>query len=244
MGNNKTALFRRHLFSPLVPIGIFAILPLIQGCAQFKPPTESSAKKTSSSSHCEIDNGEDRDDQILKKKGRGGYFYTYLDKEGSTISPASGDVKMERGGQNSNYAIHFHGKIAQGEDVFAGLGFTFTEPKRAYDASYYRGIVFYAKRGKNSTSALRLKIPDGNTDPDGKVCKDCYNDFGIDFQLQDKWTRYEVAFADLKQETDWGTPRPPHIQTNKLFGIQWQVTHAGSNYDVWIDNIAFLGCNK
>jgi hypothetical protein len=88
---------------------------------------------------------------------------------------------------------------------------------------------------------LRVKVPDANTDPDGKICSDCYNDFGLSFELSDEWTRYTVNFKDLKQEEGWGDPRPPSSATDKLFGLQWQVSTPNAEFDVWFDDIRFEG---
>src|SRR5262245_5649572 len=77
-----------------------------------------------------IEDCEDRNDQILVRQGRGGYTYTYLDTLGSTIEPPESNFRMERGGANSKYAIHIHGKVANaGEEVYAGLGMDFRNPR-------------------------------------------------------------------------------------------------------------------
>jgi endoglucanase len=218
---------------------------LAAGCAQFRPPA-SGAAETAASSSCtdeaRIEDAEDGDDQIVTRSGRGGYLYTYKDDKGTTIAP-SGDFSPSSGGANgSGSALHASGKLGDGGDMYAGLGFGFTEPKQPYDASRWRGIAFWARRGKDGPAMLRLKLPDANTDPDGKVCKDCYNDFGVDFELTEEWTRYVVDFADLKQEGGWGDPRPAAIDPAKLYGIQWQVSGRGAAFDVWIDEVSFVGC--
>src|SRR5262245_17688957 len=49
-----------------------------------------------------LDDGEDGNNQILAMGGRGGYWYTYADKAGSTIVPPAGDTggtfSMSEGG--------------------------------------------------------------------------------------------------------------------------------------------------
>ena len=81
--------------------------------------------------------------------------------------------------------------------------------------------------------------PDANTDPSGKVCTDCYNDFGVNFEVPEEWTRFNVKFEDLKQEDGWGAPRPPNSANDKLFGLQWQVSTPKGEFDIWIDDIKF-----
>jgi endoglucanase len=44
------------------------------------------------------------------------------------------------------------------------------------------------------------------------------------------------------QEQGWGKPHPSHINPAKLYAMQWQVSVPGADYDVWVDDIAFVGC--
>jgi hypothetical protein len=189
-----------------------------------------------------VENAEDRNDQVLLRGNRNGYIYTYLDKAGSTILPTESQFRMEKGGADSNYAIHVHGKLAPTGETFAGVGLDLRDPRKPYDASKYKGVSFVAKVGKGSSPYVRFKIPDANTDPDAKVCTECFNDFGIGIELTEEWTRYEVPFSELKQEGGWGKPRPPAVDPSKLMALQWQVTSAGTAFDIWIDDVSFIGC--
>jgi len=225
-----------------------ALSGLALGCAQFRPPPkgadhEASATPDACSRGAQIENGEDGDDQIAVRDGRGGYLYTYGDDKGTELEPKGDDVRPASGGANgSEYALRIQGKLGDSDDAFAGIGFAFAEPKGPYDASRWRGVSFMARRSPATVAAARLKIPDVHTDPDGKVCTDCYNDFGVAFQLEEGWTRYEVDFANLKQEPDWGNPRPEKIDPAKLYGLQWQVVGRKGEFDLWIDDVSFLGC--
>ena len=223
-----------------------ALLTLVASCAQFRSvPVEKGA-----GNKCEtralIDDSEDADDQLATKEGRKGYWYTFKDESGTEVFPRDGHWAPESGGVGeSSYAIRVHGKTAErGEEVYAGFGVDFSEPRKPYDASKYTGISFLAKKAPNSVAMVRVKVPDANTDPDGKVCSDCYNDFGLSFELSDEWTRYTVNFKDLKQEEGWGDPRPPASSTDKLFGLQWQVSTPNAEFDVWFDDIRFEGACK
>jgi endoglucanase len=192
-----------------------------------------------------IDDTEDNNNQVLLQKGRNGYWYTFLDKAGSTITPPlQSKFLMSPGGANgSAHAAHMMGKIAgSGAPLFAGMGLSFTDPKAPYDANTFTGVSFYAKIGAGSTATVRLKVPDVNTDPAGKACTECFNDFGADLTLTDQWKRYTVPFATMKQMDGWGAPHPATIDKSKLFALQWQVTDQGVSYDVWIDNVQFTGC--
>jgi len=219
------------------------------GCSYFGPPADGAGDVSSNDlpGGCEglamIETGDDGDSQTLPNEGRGGYLYTFVDDVGSTVTPSSsGFVPAKDGAHGSRGALRVHGKLAAGADVYAGLGLSFVDPKRGYDASRYRGISFLAKHAPGSVATLRFAVPDKNTDKDGGQCTECYNDFGVEFQLRDNWTRYEVDFADLKQESGWGDPRPKQLATEALYGIQWKVSKPEAAFDVWIDDVTFIGC--
>jgi hypothetical protein len=190
-----------------------------------------------------IDDFEDRNDQVLLNEGRGGYESTFLDTAGSTIDPSDRKFTLARGGAHgSKYAIHVTGKLAATGETYAGVGIDLRNPKKPYNASKYKGIAFLAKAGPNATTHLRFSVPDINTDKDMKVCTECFNDFGIPVDLTEEWTRYEVPFSELKQEPGWGNPRPPAVDATKLSALQWQVAAPGTVFDIWIDDVTFIGC--
>lgn len=189
-----------------------------------------------------LDDAEDDNNQVSLNKGRSGYWYTFADKAGSAVTPAAGGTfAMSAGGANgSKHAAHMSGKVGSGEVVFAGMGFNFVDPKAPYDASAYKGISFWAKAA--APTRVRVKLPDHSTDPDGKVCTACYNDFGMDLELTPTWTRYTVPFRGASQLPGWGAPHPAAIDATKLYGVQWQVNTPGAAYDVWVDDVEFTGC--
>jgi endoglucanase len=195
-----------------------------------------------------IDDAEDNNNKVAVVGGRGGYWYTYGDKIGSTITPAKGGTfTMSPGGANdSKFAAEIKGKVGDADQppdyLNDGMGFGFVDPKATYDASKYKGITFWAKKtGAGTTGKVRVKVPDINTDPAGKVCTDaCFNDFGADIEVTEAWKQYSFAWSDLTQQMGWGSPSPPAITPSKLFGIQWQVNTPGANFDVSVDDVAFL----
>jgi endoglucanase len=191
-------------------------------------------------SDSKIEDAEDGDNQSLKSEGRGGYWYTSVDKEGSTIEPG-GDFKMDAPGHaGSKHAAHMRGQMAAaGWSVYASMGFAFTNPNGAYDASKYAGVTFWAK----GPAHVRFKIPDLYTAPGGGYCKDCYNDFGIELALTSEWQRYTIPFAWLSQQPGWGDPRP-EVASNAIYALQWQVGSRGRSYDVWVDDISFFCGNE
>jgi hypothetical protein len=191
-----------------------------------------------------LDDGEDGNNQNAAEGNRGGYWYTFRDKKGTVIEPAAGEdggtFAMSPGGHGSQFAARFHGKVGTGAPLFAGMGMNFVDPKAPYDASKYAGIAFYARRDEKSTPKVRLKIPDANTDPDGGVCTECFNDFGGDLVLTPEWKLYVYPWSSTKQMPGWGAPRKPHITPAKVFGIQFQVNVPSANYDIYVDDLKFV----
>jgi hypothetical protein len=236
----------------MVRVLIFLGLASTMACSHFLPlePGATAAPAAGPpADSCEaralIENAEDGDTQTVTSQGRGGYVYTYADETGTSVTPQSSRFRVSPGGPpGSRHALHMAGKTADADDTYAGMGFSFVDPKGAYDASEYSGVAFLAKRGPGSATTARMKLPDAHTDPQGGECKECYNDFGVDFELNEEWTRYVVAFADLKQESGWGRPRPDNVDPKKLFGMQWQVSTRATAFDVWIDDVTFVGCDE
>jgi hypothetical protein len=191
-----------------------------------------------------IDDMEDNNNQISVIAERGGYWYTYKDKEGSTVWPVPGDeggtFTMVEGGHESKFAAQMKGKLAGKSIVYAAMGLNFLDPKEGLDASKYVGITFWAKRAPTATGKLVVKLPDGTTDPDGQVCSDCFNDFGYAVTIGETWTRIVLPFRDLAQEPFWGAPRRPHIDPKKIYAIHFEAKAPGAEYDFMIDDIAFI----
>jgi endoglucanase len=193
-----------------------------------------------------IDDLEDNNNQVMVQAGRSGYWYTFVDEAGSTIEPTAGAkggtfTAAEGGANGSAYAGRFKGTVGNGAIVYCGLGANLTDPKDAYDATKYGGISFFAKKGPG-TGKVRLKVPDVSTDPQGNVCKECFNDFGVELEFTETWTKYVVPYSVMKQQQGWGKPLVGSINPSKLYGVQWQVNVPGQSYDIWIDDLAFRGC--
>src|SRR5262245_2058228 len=72
-----------------------------------------------------IDDFEDNNNQINIAGDRGGYWYTYADKEGSTVWPVEGDkggtFTVVAGGNNSKFAANMKGKLAPAAIVYAAM---------------------------------------------------------------------------------------------------------------------------
>lgn len=185
-----------------------------------------------------IDDMEDGDNKLPSTKGRGGYWYTFADKTGTTVSPGDKFSMTKPGADGSRYAAHMSGKIAKGGVVFAGLGVNLADPRHAYDMSSYKGLSFKARIAKGTARDVRVAIADVNTDPEGKVCKDCYNYFGTDLTLTEDWMKYTLPFKDMKQEANWGDQKPA-LEVSKSYAIQFKINHSGADFDLWVDDVEF-----
>jgi endoglucanase len=194
-----------------------------------------------------ISDGEDGTNRSNVVEGRGGYWYTYTEKQGTKVTPAPGDqggtFTMTPGGANgTKFAAHMSGELAKVQDVYAGMGLGFVNPKGEYDASRYGGISFWGKKSPESTTNVRMKLPDHATEPAGGVCTECFNDFGEYIEFTNEWKKYTFDFATMKQQSDWGKPRPESIATNALYGIQFQVDDFGRKFEIWVDELEFTVC--
>jgi hypothetical protein len=192
-----------------------------------------------------VDDFEDGNNQLRLLDGRTGPLYTYKDTVGSTITPAAGATftPTAPGDVTPAFAAHVSGTLANTTTVWAGFGMDFLTPKALYNGSKYTGISFYAKKGSSgATGAVRVKVPDRNTDPVGAACTSCSNDFGSDLTLTTTWTKFAIPFSSMTQQAGWGAPRPTHVDPTGIVAIQFQVTAQAAVYDIWIDDVTFT-CN-
>jgi endoglucanase len=216
-------------------------------------PTSEKSRQTAEGTPCQtpdavISDNDDNDNQVNVIGGRGGYWYTFIDEEGTSVWPTAGahggTFEMSPGGAESTpYAARYKGTVsATGSIVLAGMGMNFLDPKGGYDASKYKGFSFWAKKGPGSTGNVRLKVPDQYTDPDGGKCSECYNDNGINLTLTEEWQQFTIAFKHLKQLPGWGRPMRAKLDSSAVYGLQFQVNEPGATYDIWVDQIRFTGC--
>ncbi len=185
-----------------------------------------------------LDDLEDGDGQIAKLGERGGYWFTYADKFGSTIEPKK--FAPEPGGPaGSKLAARMKGKVAENGDFpYVGMGFNFTNPKGLYDASKAAGVRFWAK----GPGRVHMELPDANTTPEGDRCSDCYNDFGVFLALEPEWNRYTIPFDRFQQKPGWGD-RAPAVAEHELYALEWQFDTYGAEYELWFDNVELVGCD-
>jgi endoglucanase len=246
--NAKTA----HLGwgAPLLAIHLGILLAAAPACVMpGQTPAVGGAGETLASCGADglIDDCEDNNNQSKVVEGRGGYWYTFADEVGTTVVPEAGakggTFTMSPGGVNgSKYAANVRGQVGHGQVVFGAMGVNLVDPKNPYDASQYKGVAFWAKKGPGSYGKVRFKVPDISTDGDGGICTDCFNDFGAEITLSESWQHFVFTWRKLRQLPDWGAPKPKAIKPDKLFGLQWQINKPGAVIDMWVDDVEFVGC--
>ncbi len=183
-----------------------------------------------------IEDAEDGDGSVLLDGGRSGGWFNYKDEAGS-----SNVFGIENGGaKGSQRAAHMKGELKTAEVIYAGMGISLgSDP---FDASMYKGVAFRARIGAGSSTKVRFTVSDVNTEPAGGVCKNCYNHFGADLTLTSEWADYRFDFEKLAQAAGWGD-KFREIVPNAVFSLGWGVNDKGKPYDVWVDDVSFLGCD-
>jgi hypothetical protein len=175
-------------------------------------------------------------------------WYSYNDHTpGSTADPSDAIypvpvTELPQGDRcDSMYAVHLR---ASGlADWGGGLGTQF--PDRPKDASAFDGIAFWAKKGPDSFSALRLGVYDVYSSREGGYCDPkapdrdpnrCDDSFGSFVNLSLSWRFYAIEFAEMRQG-GWGK-HAPTFAVDKLYGLNF--AYQAGNWDVWIDDVSFF----
>ena len=52
-----------------------------------------------------------------------------------------------------------------------------------------------------------------------------------------------LPFEELHQEPGWGEQKS-EIASSKLLGMKLQVKSPKTDYDIWVDEIRFVGCKR
>ena len=114
--------------------------------------------------------------------------------------------------------------------------------KQPYDARKYTGISFWARTNATSPIAVRVVVPNTDTDPDGKICGEagsgvCSDHFGKNIAVTGTWVKHAIRFADLAQ-AGWGH-KVASFEAKTVYGVEFQF-EVGSEFDCWIDDVSFL----
>ena len=190
-----------------------------------------------------IDDFDDGDGRIAMMAGRQGPWHSFNDSSSGNQKPSvNGTFLPEMGGVNgSPYAAHTTGSGYQ----FGGIGFDLNNASmtpgamesQAYDASTYKGIVFWAKGNGNLRVEFSQKgfVPTAN----GGSCTDgCWNVYGSraaqGMLSTTEWKQIAIPFAGLTRDDN---STKPAFDPSQLMGIAFK--HEGSTFDFWIDDVEF-----
>jgi len=179
-----------------------------------------------------LEDWEDGDSRATSSQGPSGAWHSYTDTSGSTLAPNGAFLPARGGAHGSQYAGHIQGKLGSAQHVWAGLAERFGAPATPQDLSQWRRVCFQAK----GSGRARLDMPDANTDPEGGVCKQCYNYFGANFNLSADWQEQCFELDSLTQTCCYGEARPA-LAVEKVLGLSWSAHTPGADYDLWVDDI-------
>jgi hypothetical protein len=201
-----------------------------------------------------VDDMEDADAQIGVAGGRNGYWYVGNDGTvGGTQAPTAAMFEMfeltSGEQQDSTYSAHM--KVSGFTGWGSVLGFNLVEQQtvvKAYDASEFCGVQFWGKAA--TTTSLQLRLPDGDTHPDGMVCKTsgaantlCYDHFSAPIALTPAWKSFSITFASLQQPGTGYHPADKNFKADQLYAMEWALPGAGGKaHEIWIDDVTLLSC--
>jgi len=194
-----------------------------------------------------IDDMEDGDQDIRPIAGRLGAWFTLNDGTiGASQTPAGlfimNSIPSRRG--TSLYAARTTGHGFKSWSPLFGFWMN-KQPaglKQPYDARKYAGISFWARTNATSPIAVRVVVPNTDTDPDGKMCGEagsggCSDHFGKNIAATSTWVKHVIRFADLAQ-AGWGR-KVESFDAKTVYGVEFQFD-VGSEFDCWIDDVSFL----
>jgi len=191
-----------------------------------------------------IDDCEDQDGSIITNGARKGAWVTVNDGTAGMQTPSVGAPFMmpatPKPHGSSKYAANTKGSGFT--DWGAEFGFDLNNngtTKKAYDASEYTGITFWAMAGESSTTSVRLKIGDSQTTPEAGNCGvKCSDDFGANITLKNEWQQYTYRFDDLST-VNWSMQNLTAINKSGLYHVLFQVSQ-NQTFDIWVDDVAFF----
>lgn len=201
-----------------------------------------------------IDDMEDADPQITVTAGRNGFWYVGNDLTvGGMQEPPSSKFEMFEltAGEHGDSLYSAHMKVSGWTGWGSVIGFNLVESQGVvtpYDAGAYCGVSFSGKA--MAATALRLRLPDGDTHPDGGVCKQtgaanqlCYDHFSAPVTLTATWKPFTIMFSQLEQIGTGYHPADKKFKADQLFAMELALPgSAGKAYEIWIDDVALLAC--
>jgi MYXO-CTERM domain-containing protein len=178
-----------------------------------------------------IDDLEDGDMAILPRDGREGTWFAFDDGSGGTrtepeISPA------ERDGSRNALCLDGANFTRWG----GGFGFPLSgadSARRAYDASNYTGVSFWAR---GSSTQFRFMLVDKYSDPTAALCSGCNDHFNFRFTPSAEWQKFTFAWGDARQNS-FGDPQPS-VCPAALYALQAQWP-SNQSFELCLDDISF-----
>jgi hypothetical protein len=177
----------------------------------------------------------------MDKPHRLGSWFTFGDRFATLKPDRDSTTRPERIASTrtptSNYAMHVSGTY----QTFAGFGFFLDLNSKAYDASAYTGIRFWAK----GTGSLLVTGQMASTEYKGfggtctlgdGVCAG--NSYEVGQLSSTTWIEYKAPFALMTG----GTVSP--FDPKAIWSLEFQYRAAATNvtpipFDIWIDDVYF-----
>jgi endoglucanase len=190
-----------------------------------------------------IDNGEDGNDRILFQDGRSGLWRTARSTNLLTVAPAvRKPFKMSMGGHDSQAAARLY-CAKSGKDVAkCALVVDFLISGARYDASKYGGVAFWARRGSKDQATVNLQLLDAFTDARSPICGACGRPRSIRLNPSEQWTHYAFKFRDFRATDGQRNANTELPMVRALHGLSWEVTLQRGEFELWIDDVTFVGC--
>lgn len=195
-----------------------------------------------------IDDMEDGNPAIAAVGERNGNWWLATDMTDGTITPAGDqDAPPERipGGRcGSKYAMRVTGEGFKTWGASLVVNFRVNPGLEPIDASAYRGVMMWARKGESNASPVRVQFQDGNTYPEGGVCNadptapdGCFSGYGTSLlPLSEEWQLYKLEFSRMGQ-LDFGL-RGDGLDLSRLYAFEIGVVQE-TVFDYWIDDIWF-----
>lgn len=195
-----------------------------------------------------IDDLEDKDNGVAKVGGRSGFWYTYVDALGSTITPkpdSTGAAPLLPGSTNCHggmECIIVSGTTGAADTVgmkypYAGVGFDFSNAKKpcVYNGSAYSGIKFWARGDVEITIKVNISAT-ADASGGGTCATGCSNGHGKKVVLTPDWAQVDVPFATIMQDPTWGTQVPFDKASLLSFQVQFP---SGGPFNAALDDLTF-----
>ena len=187
-------------------------------------------------------------------EGRLGSWYAFNDGQPGTLQapyPGKPFSPVLPGLGEPGFALRTRGtcQIGVPSDKLWGAGIAFDlnnrggqpDQKQGYDAQArgFVGLRFKARLGEDAgaTNILRVQFPDTNTDPAGKRCSTCYDDYQTGFRLTRAWKEYRVLWSQLLRGGN-GVPNLP-FAADSIVAVQFRFS-PGDSFDLYLDDVAFI----